>query len=52
MTQDKVTSSYDKAEEWCKSVVKKGHDLLYHTDVFDDEMNKASKDLGFPIEVK
>ena len=52
MKKEISASKYIKAEEWCKGVVKTGHDLLFSTDKFDTEITKASIDLGYPMEVK
>jgi hypothetical protein len=51
MTKKLVASSYEKAEEWCKNVVKNGDALLFFANKFDTEMMKASHDLEFPLEV-
>jgi len=49
-TKPKKSSNYERAEEWCRDVVKKGHDLLFNVEIFDAELAKASRDLGFPLE--
>lgn len=50
-TKLKSTSNYERAEGWCREVVKKGHDLLFSVDVFEVELTKSARDLGFPQEV-
>ncbi len=51
MDQKNDPSNYDRAAEWCKRAVKKGHNFLFDTDAFDAEMRKAASELCFPMEV-
>ena len=52
MTTDNASSSYAKAEQWCKSIIKKADMLLFVAEKFDKEMLRASQDLDFPLEVR
>jgi len=51
MKKQELKSTYERAEEWCKRVVKNGDDLLFFADKFDAGMIKASLELKFPLEV-
>ena len=50
--QEQIKSTYEKAEEWCKRIIRNGDDLLFFADTFDTEMMKASLELQFPFEVR
>lgn len=45
-------SRYDATEEWCNNIVKNGGNVLFDIESFDYEINNASEELGFPVEVR
>ena len=52
MVESLVTSNYDSAEAWCKKVVRTADTLLFHVDLFDNEICEAAINLRFPVEVR
>mmetsp|Transcript_7768 Transcript_7768/g.11651 ORF Transcript_7768/g.11651 Transcript_7768/m.11651 type:complete len:285 (+) Transcript_7768:103-957(+) len=50
MKQVELEYNYERADNWCKGVVKKGHDLLFCGDRYDTEISKAAKDVNFSID--
>jgi hypothetical protein len=51
MKQTALECNYERADVWCKSVVKKGHELLFYADQYDSEISKAANDFNFAIDV-
>jgi len=47
---NKKAEKYHSAEEWCHNVVKNGGDILFDVQLFDNEISKASEELGYPVE--
>jgi hypothetical protein len=43
---------YFKADEWCRNIVSRGHEMLFNLETFDSELNRAAKILNFPVQVR
>lgn len=52
MAEKESALRYDATEEWCIKIIENGGNALFNVKTFDDEMSKASQELGFPVEVR
>jgi len=49
MPQVESALRYDATEKWCIKIIENGSNALFDVKTFDDELSKASQELGFPV---
>ena len=45
-------ADYDAVERWIRSCISDGHDAMFNADAFEKEIERLSKEYGFPREVR